>query len=487
MSPAALEALLERCANKRVLCIGDLVLDRFVYGAADRVSREAPVVAMRERRRDVMLGACGNVARNIDALGGEAVLAGVIGDDAEGHELSTVLAQSQHIKDVELVVAIGRSTPVKTRYVSAGHQLLCVDRDPDRVIDADTEDKLIEAASGLLTSCDVVILSDYGRGSMTPRVSRAIIEAANAAGKKVAADPRGRDFSRYDGAFLIKPNTLELSLETGLASESDSEVDAALSALEATLSNVENLLATRGARGMALKKRGAQTCYFPSQPRDVFDVSGAGDTSISALALAVAAGASLPEAIAFGNRAAGVVVTKAGTATVRPQEIIDDALGRTGAGNRVVSLEEAVDRVARWRHDGLRVGLTNGCFDILHAGHLATLAAARAECDKLVVAVNSDASVKRLKGAERPINAQDERAELIAALAPVDLALIFSEDTAIAVTQALRPDVYVKGGDYQPDTLPEAPVMRELGVEIVITPFVADRSTTSTIAKLAGE
>ncbi len=487
MSPAALEALLERCAKTRVLCIGDLVLDRFVYGDADRVSREAPVVAMRERRRDVMLGACGNVARNVDALGGEAVLVGVIGDDAEGHELSTVLAQSQHIKDVELVVAIGRSTPVKTRYVSAGHQLLCVDRDPDGAIDADTEDKLIEAAAGLVASCDVVILSDYGRGSIAPRVSRAVIEAANAAGKKVAVDPRGRDFTRYDGAYLIKPNALELSLETGLASESDAEVEAALDALEASLGGVANLLATRGAKGMALKSRGEQARYFPSQPRDVFDVSGAGDTSISALALGLAAGASLPEAIAFSNRAAGVVVTKAGTAIVRPQEIINDALGRTGAGSGVATIEEASERVARWRHEGLRVGLTNGCFDILHVGHLATLAAARAQCDKLVVAVNSDASVRRLKGEARPINTQDERAELIAALGPVDIAVVFEEDTAIEVTRALRPDVYVKGGDYQPDTLPEAPVMRELGVEIVIAPFVADRSTTSTISKLAGE
>lgn len=485
MTPADLEALVDRLRGKRVLCVGDLVLDRFVYGTADRVSREAPVVALNERRREQFLGACGNVARNVAALGGAPILASTVGDDPEGHELSAVLAQSG-VEDIEITVAAGRLTPVKTRYVAAGQQMLCVDRDPTGPIAVEVEDALIEAACASIPAADVVVVSDYARGAVTRRVLRAVINAARGAGRTVIADPRGVDFTRYAGANILKPNALELSTETGRPASSDAEVAEALAAVIERNPTIEHVLMTRGSKGMALQSRGAEKArFFRSEPRDVYDVSGAGDTTIAALALALAAGAPLVKAIRFANRVAGIVVTKIGTATVTAEEVIDDALGRTLKGAPVASLESAVEAAERWRAEGLRVGFTNGCFDLLHVGHLATLAGARSLCDRLIVGLNSDASVRRLKGEGRPVNAEGDRARMLAALGPVDLVTVFEEDTAVRCVEAIRPEIYVKGGDYTAETLPETPAVRAYGGEVVIAPVEPGRSTTATMAKIA--
>lgn len=482
LTPVALDALLARMAGRRVLCVGDLILDRFVYGSAGSVSREAPVVSLNQSRIETMLGAAGNVARNVASLGGAVTLAGVVGDDAEGHE-ALALLEAAGFAEVDVVTA-ARPTPLKTRYVAGGQQVLCVDRDPQAPLDAPAAAALVAAAESAMAHAEIVLLSDYARGAVTPEVSRGVIAAARARGLRVVVDPRGRDFSRYDGAFLIKPNALELSTEAGAACGDDEEAAAALETVLARTPEVEHLLVTRSAKGMMLLSRGGEARAFAAEARDVYDVSGAGDTTLAALGLALAADAPLAEAIDVAMRAGGVVVSKVGTATTRPKELIEDALGRRAASAPVASLEEAQELAARWRANGLRVGLTNGCFDILHVGHLAALEQARRECDRLVVGVNADASVRRLKGAGRPVNVEDERARLIAALGPVDAAVIFTEDDAGALVTAIQPDVYVKGGDYRPEDLPEAAAARACGARIVITPLVEGRSTTRLIERL---
>lgn len=486
MTPAELEELVAAMQGRRVLCVGDLILDRFIYGRATRVSREAPVVALAETRREAMLGACGNVARNVAALGGRAILAAAVGDDLEGHEVSGLL-ESGGFEDVEIITVPGRATPVKSRYVAGGQQILCADRDPETPLDGAGEARLIEAVAGAVADADVAILSDYGRGAVTPAMSAALIAAANAAGVKVIVDPRGRDFSRYDGAYIIKPNAYELSLEAARPCDDDAQAIAALKAVMGKLNSTEHLLVTRSAKGMALLKRGGAPEFFRSEPRDVYDVSGAGDTTIAALGLAVAAGAGPAQAVKLANQAAGIVVGKVGTAVVRAAELLADAQSKTIVGAPVAAREEAADRVARWKADGLRVGFTNGCFDILHVGHLSTLNRARALCDRLVVGVNADAAVARLKGEGRPIHAAEDRARLLASLAPVDLAVIFEEETASAVITALKPDVYVKGGDYNLETLPEAAAVQAYGGEIAFAPMAEGKSTSGILGKLAAE
>lgn len=485
MKPDALERLVHGFADARVVCVGDVVLDRFVYGAAERVSREAPVITLNERRRTTMLGSAGNVARNVAALGGAPVLIGVVGDDPEGHEITALMADERGF-ELDVVTAKGCTTPVKTRYVASGQQVVCIDRDPRGPIQAEVETAVIDAVRAALEGAAALILSDYGRGVVTPTVAAGVIAAARSAGVPVIADPRGSDYRRYNGAHVIKPNAQELEIAAGTPCDTDENAIAALDAVYRDLNDVDHVLVTRGGRGMALKSADAPVAFFPSEPRDVYDVSGAGDTTIAALSLAIGAGAALSDAIEVANRAAGVVVTKVGTAVVTGAEVIADARGRRIDGAPVLSLEAAADQAARWRADGLSVGLTNGCFDVLHVGHLASLTAARSACDRLIVAINSDASVSRLKGPDRPINTEAERAALIAALAPVDAVLVFDADTASGVVEAVRPDVYVKGGDYTPDDLPEASAVAAVGGRIVITPLTPDRSTTATLKRVAG-
>ncbi len=487
MSATALEQLIDRMAGLRVLCVGDLIFDRFIYGTSKQISREAPVPVLDQSRRDLTLGGAGNVARNVTALGGHAILAAVVGDDPEGHVVSSMLTQSD-LAEVELVTAKGRSTQMKTRYVAGGQQVLAVDRNPPASLDDQAESELLHVIQSAISECDIVALSDHGGGAMTPAVIDGVIASAKAAGKRVIAEPRGRDFTRYDGVWLLKPNIHELNREAGEPCETDAQVAAGMRGAAARLEAVEYLLVTRGAQGMALlTKDGAEPTFFNATPRDVFDVSGAGDTTIAGLAMALGAGADMAQAIQFANRAAGIVVTKMGTAVVTANEVVADAMGRSIAGAFVGDIAAAAKMAARWRAENARIGLTNGCFDILHAGHVAAIGRARSLCDRLIVGVNADASVRRLKGEGRPLNPQTDRAWVVSALGAVDMVAIFEEDTAIALVEAVKPDVYVKGGDYHsPEDLPETPYVRDHGGEVVLTPFTPGLSTSALIAKLSG-
>lgn len=483
MDITTLSGILEQAKGLRILCVGDVVLDRFVYGSTHRVSREAPVPVLEESSVELMLGGAGNVIRNLRALGADATLVSVVGDDSEGRDVFDRLKAEGAVNAV--IVDRDRPTPVKTRFVSSGHQMLCVDRNPKSGLTAGTQYALLDRIREQVARADIVILSDYGRGIVSPAVSAELMNHARKTGKRVCVDPRGRDFSRYNGAFLIKPNALELFEECGIDPVDDDTTASGLETVYGTLDDVENLIVTRGSKGMSLHGT-AGAMHVRAQPRQVYDVSGAGDTAISMLAIALAAGADLRTAMEAAVHASGEVVTKVGTATVSPDDLLVVASGgRHKAGPD--SLSQLEETVARWRAHGLKIGLTNGCFDILHAGHVSYLEKARAQCDRLIIGLNSDASVRRLKGEGRPVNDAAARASVLSALAAVDQIIVFEEDTPSDLIKALRPDVYMKGADYsEEDLLPlGGDIVRSYGGEIRLIPLVEGKSTTSLLQKLS--
>ncbi|MCC5980878.1 MAG: D-glycero-beta-D-manno-heptose 1-phosphate adenylyltransferase [Oceanicaulis sp.] len=475
--------LLAAIAGKRALVIGDVLLDAFVYGEVTRISREAPVPILSETRRSLMLGGAGNLVRNIESLGGTPSIITLAGNDEAGQTVAGLLEDCAPGR-VNLIRQDGRITPAKTRYVSGSQQMFCVDRNPDQPASEASEAAIAAAARKAVTGHDVVILSDYGRGMLTRAVCKAVIEAANAAGKPVCVDPRGADYTRYDGAFLIKPNAQELSDETGMPVRSDEDAETALRALHARLTATASLIVTRGGKGMSLISSG-EVIHHRSRPRSVYDVSGAGDTALAALSLGVAAGLALADTMALADLAAGTAVGKAGTATVSPEEILEEAVqGADDADWRVISRDKAREVIQSWHREGLRVGFTNGCFDILHPGHLSALRHARSVCDRLVVGLNADASVSRLKGPERPVNPAAHRAAMLAALESVDRVVVFAEDTPEELIRAIAPDVLVKGADYKADDLPGAAFVKARGGEVVIAPLQPGFSTTALVEKM---
>ena len=470
----ALQGLLDRIRGVTVACVGDLMLDRFVYGEVGRISPEAPIPVLRATRSIAMPGAVGNVARNVAALGGRARLAGVVGQDAAGQELSALITAEPGIDDF-LEARAEAATIVKTRFVAAGQQLLR--------LDDEAQGRREIEASAAFSNASVVLLSDYAKGG----VGEKAIQAALAGGAPVIVDPKGRDFARYGAVDVIKPNAGELAAATGLPVATDAEVEAALKALlDATTAKA--VVVTRAGKGMSLMRRGGPVRHFPGRAREVFDVSGAGDTGLAALGLALGAGASLEQATAFAILASGVVVGKAGTAVVTPAELIEAEMSQhaLAAHAKVTPLDELAVEVETWRRQGLRIGFTNGCFDILHRGHVAYLQQARSWCDRLIVALNTDASVRRLKGDGRPVNDLESRAVVLGGLSSVDRVTAFDDPTPIALIERLRPDVLIKGSDYTREGVVGGDLVESWGGEVRLADFRDGFSTTRTIEKLSG-
>lgn len=472
-------------SGARVLVIGDVMLDRFVYGGVQRISPEAPIPVMQAERAIVMPGGAGNVARNIAALGSEAVLVGLVGDDSAADELDETLAAERGVV-AHLVVDETRRTIEKIRFIGSRQQLLRVDWENRKSPDAASLDTLISTALDAVAQCGVIVLSDYAKGVIVDRVIGAVVEAAAKAGKPVLVDPKGGDYSRYRGAYLVTPNRAEAALASGLSCDDDEGADAAARKLMDD-SGIANILITRGAGGMTLVQQGESApLHLTAQAREVFDVSGAGDTVVATIAAALAKGRPLRQAARLANAAAGIVVGKIGTAIVHPEEL-RAALHMPdphGIDSKVVSRQQARERVDFWRSRGERIGFTNGCFDLLHGGHLALLTEARSHCDRLVVAINADASVRSLKGEQRPVHDEIHRARLLAALNVVDLVVVFAEATPIPLLELLRPDLLIKGGDYRVDQVVGADIVQSYGGEVRVSRHVAGQSTTATIAKL---
>ncbi|MFZ3033493.1 MAG: D-glycero-beta-D-manno-heptose-7-phosphate kinase [Parvibaculum sp.] len=474
----------ERLRDTRVLCVGDVMLDRYIYGDVERVSPEAPIPVLKVCDERAMLGGVGNVVRNLSALGAHVSFVSIIGEDDAGVEIADML---DALGDVEarLVRDRSRCSTVKTRYVGMNQQMLRADRESDQALNLACQEAVIRDIRSLLGGVQVLILSDYGKGVLTSEVCRAAIEEARDLNIPVIVDPKGRNYYQYGGASVITPNRRELAEATGVVLDDDASIVESARGLISQF-GIGAVLVTRSQHGMSVVDGDRSVTHLPAEAREVFDVSGAGDTVISTLAAAMAAGLSLVDAAALANVAAGLVVGKVGTAVVYRDELSAKLRDRALASleNKVATQHAAQDIVVGWRHKGLRVGFTNGCFDLLHPGHVTLLGQARALCDRLVVGLNSDTSVSRLKGPTRPIQPEIARATVLASLTNVDLVVLFEEDTPAMLIEMLRPDALIKGGDYTVETIVGADFVKSYGGSVEIIDLVPGFSTTQTVEKM---
>jgi D-beta-D-heptose 7-phosphate kinase/D-beta-D-heptose 1-phosphate adenosyltransferase len=483
------DALSQAIASQTVLCVGDLMLDEFVYGEVSRISPEAPAPVIAVQRSETNIGGAGNVARNIASLGGRCIFVGLVGADDAGAKLQAELAQQDRIEAV-LVCDSSRPTTRKVRFVSEhfSTHMLRADWELAQPASAEIEQKLIDAVLPLLPRADIVLLSDYAKGVLTARVIRNVIDAARKFGKRVIVDPKSANLAIYRGATLLTPNRKEFAEAT--RSRADSEASIAEAAQDAmVLADCEAMLVTQSELGMTLVVRGGAAIHVPALPVKVRDVSGAGDTVAAALALSLAARADWETALRMANAAAAVAVGKKGTAIVTPAELRRKILPHASlvAEEKIVAAGGDLDpHLADWRRQGLRVGFTNGCFDILHPGHVKVLTAARGACDRLIVGLNSDASVRRLKGEGRPVQDERARAEVLAALEAVDLVAIFEEDTPVKLITQVRPSVLVKGGDYTREQVVGHEIVEACGGQVVLVDILPGHSTTSLVDRARG-
>jgi D-beta-D-heptose 7-phosphate kinase/D-beta-D-heptose 1-phosphate adenosyltransferase len=472
-------------AEQTVLCVGDLMLDEFVYGEVSRISPEAPTPVIAAKRTELMIGGAGNVARNLVALGTRCIFVGVVGTDDAGRALTTALGAYPLI-EFHLVADAARQTTRKIRYVSEHHSthLLRADWEMVQPIDAASEDVLIAHVVKAMPRAAAVVLSDYAKGALTPRVIRAVIDAANKLGRPVVVDPKGRDYGIYRGATLITPNRQELADATNSSAQTDDQIAAAAAELGRAL-GTQAVLVTRSEAGMTLVGADA-TIHVPAYPVRVRDVSGAGDTVVAVLAAMLAMQADFESATRAANAAAAVVVGKRGTATLSVTELRSRILpAATLAPEEKIVFDWVVldERLAEWRQQGLRVGFTNGCFDLLHPGHVKLLAGARTACDRLVVGLNGDASVTRLKGADRPVQPVQARAEVLAALEAADLVVVFDEDTPEKLIARVKPMVLVKGGHYTREEVVGHAFVEALGGEVILIDIVPGQSTSAMVER----
>ena len=479
-----LAAAIDRIAGARVMVIGDVMLDRFIYGDVERISPEAPVPVLRVAREQSMPGGAGNVLRNLVAVGAGVCFVAVVGDDQVGRDLISMIAREEGVEPYVLVERNRLSTR-KDRFVDGGHQLLRADHETDRAILPETASRVIDIATHAMSGIDVLVLSDYAKGVMTAEVTAAVINAARHADLPVIVDPKSHTFSRYRGASVLTPNRQELAMAARMDVSRDADVVAA-ARIVMEESDAGCILVTRGATGLSLVERAGQTLHLPAEVREVYDVSGAGDTVVAVFAAALGQGLVPATAARLANLAGGAAVGKSGTAVVSTDDLRHVLHGQAFESNeaKIVSLETARDMVASWRHAAERVGFTNGCFDLLHPGHVSLLRQARQQCDRLVVALNSDGSVQELKGPGRPVQPETSRAQILASMADVDLVVVFSEATPLTLIEDLRPDVLVKGSDYRLDEVVGGDVVRSYGGKIYLADLVKGFSTTATVSRM---
>jgi D-beta-D-heptose 7-phosphate kinase/D-beta-D-heptose 1-phosphate adenosyltransferase len=480
------EKLLAALKDQTVLCIGDLMLDEFIYGEVSRISPEAPAPVIAVQRSETAIGGAGNVARNVAALGVRCVFAAVVGDDEGGRALQKAV-RDLPLVEATLVVDPSRRTTRKVRYVSEQHSthLLRADWEANAPIAADVETRLTKQVLAALPRAGAVVLSDYAKGVLTPGLIRSVIDAATRVGIPVIVDPKRLDFTLYRGATLITPNRKELAEASRRPANTDAEIVAAANELGRVV-NSEAVLVTRSEQGMTLVARGVEPVHVPAYAVKVRDVSGAGDTVVAVLAAMLATRAGLEPAVRAANAAAAVVVGKRGIATVSSAELRSRILPAASLAPEEKILfdwSELDERLDEWRRQGLRVGFTNGCFDLLHPGHVKVLAQARAACDRLVVGLNSDASVARLKGRGRPIQDENARAEVLAALEAVDLVVVFPQDTPLELIRRVRPTVLVKGGDWRREDVVGRELVEAAGGEIVLVDLLPGHSSTGLVER----
>jgi D-beta-D-heptose 7-phosphate kinase/D-beta-D-heptose 1-phosphate adenosyltransferase len=483
------DALSHAMTRQTVLCVGDLMLDEFVYGEVSRISPEAPAPVIAVQRSETDIGGAGNVARNIVSLGARCIFVGLVGEDEAGARLEAELGRESLIESV-LVRDPTRPTTRKVRFVSEhfSTHMLRADWESTAPASVATEQKLIDAILPLLPRADIVLLSDYAKGVLTARVLRNVIDAARKLCKRVIVDPKSPNLAIYRGATLLKPNRKEFAEAT--RSRLDTEQSIADGAQEIMqLADCEAVLVTQSEHGMTLVPRHGDVIHVPGLPVRVRDVSGAGDTVAAVVAVTLAAGADWEAALRMANAAAAVAVSKQGAAVVSSAELRRKILPHAflAAEEKIVgSAGELEAQLVAWRKQDLRIGFTNGCFDILHPGHVKLLTAARATCDRLIVGLNSDASVKRLKGADRPVQNERARSEVLAALEAVDLVVLFEEDTPLNLITRIKPGVLVKGADYTREQVVGHEIVEAHGGEVRLVEILQGFSTTSLVERARG-
>jgi len=478
------EDALKLIPEQTIVCVGDLMLDDFVYGEVSRISPEAPAPILAVHRNELTVGGAGNVARNIAALGARCIFLGVVGEDDASRTLMRALA-AEPLIEPHIVVDARRPTTRKVRFVSEHHatHLLRADWELAEPLDAKTEKALIDRTLAALPRAGSVVLSDYAKGTLTPRVIRAVIEAANASGIPIIVDPKAVDYSIYRGATVVKPNRKELSEATRRRADSDADVIAAAAELNGLL-GTEAVVVSLSDAGLMLVPTNGAPIHVPAYPVKLGDTSGAGDTVVAALAVLLATKAGYEPAVRAANAAAAVVVGKRGTATVSAAELRSRILPAASLApeEKVVFDWSVLDqRLAAWRD--LRIGFTNGCFDLLHPGHIKLLSEARAACDRLIVGLNGDASVRRLKGEGRPLQEVHARAEVLAALEAVDLVVVFDQDTPLELIRRVRPKVLAKGGDYRREEVVGHELVESDGGDVILVDLMPGFSTSKIVRR----
>lgn len=488
-------SLVDRLGEPHVLVLGDVMLDRYVWGNAERISQEAPVILLRADYREERLGGASSVATMLRALGAKVSLSGVVGEDADSARIRGIFRELR-IDDSAVLGDPSRPSTVKERYIGraqARHpqQMIRVDYEDRSPLSADIETRLISAMREQLGDSDIVLISDYDKGVCSPRVLFELIASARKMGVPVIADPiRGGDYSKYHGCSAITPNRLEAGLATRRVLDTHAEVERAADLLRQQL-DLEAAIITLDKDGMYLDHSDGRKALYPTRPRQVYDITGAGDMVMSVLGMALAAGADYPEAIQLANVAGGLEVEKIGVATVTREEILRDLFheGLPGEGGgqetrKILSLPALVHELSHRRRLGQTVGFTNGCFDVLHAGHVQYLQDARAQADVLVVALNSDASIRALKGPSRPVQPLAARAAVMSGLQAVDYVVVFEESTPKRLIEAIKPDVLVKGADYVKSEVVGADFVESYGGRVHLSPVREGFSTTTLIERM---
>jgi D-beta-D-heptose 7-phosphate kinase / D-beta-D-heptose 1-phosphate adenosyltransferase len=476
--------LLEALPNTRILVVGDLILDRYADGKANRVSPEAPVLVFEYDSERYLLGGACNVAANLRELGASASVLGVVGDDEAGEQLRTLLGQAD-IDTQALVTDTTRPTTRKTRYVAKTMQVLRVDEESRAPVGGDAEAQMLAILEQRPFPWKSVLLSDYGKGVLTPRVIQAAIAAARSQGGVTVVDPKGKDYSIYRGVDLLTPNREEAEAATGVAIKTTEDLHRTAQRLR-EITGIRTAVITLGKDGIFFEREDGTHRIIPTEARQVFDVTGAGDTVVAVLTFCRAAGVSLEDSLRLANHAAGITVAKLGTWAPSRREVLS-RLGENSvsSGGKVLSLEAAIEVASRLRAEGRRLVFTNGCFDILHPGHCDYLAKSRSYGDALMVGINTDASVQRQqKGPGRPINCLEDRAAVLAALQAVDYVVAFDDDTPKDLIEAITPHVLAKGEDWRDKGVVGREWVEAHGGQVLLVPLVPGRSTTNVVEKI---
>ncbi|MFC1693637.1 D-glycero-beta-D-manno-heptose 1-phosphate adenylyltransferase [Candidatus Latescibacterota bacterium] len=470
-----LTKLLEEMASSSVVIIGDVMLDEYIIGDSHRISPEAPEPIIEEQERIYVPGGSANVAVNVTALKAQAKLFSIIGDDTEGQRFRQILKKAG-VDDTGIITVEQRPTPRKTRLIARGNQVLRIDRETTEPINRHLEQQLVERITALPEN--VVVISDYAKGVVTSGLVKSLTDTE----KRVIIDPKSMDFSLYRHAYMVTPNYHELCSASGITSGTNDALENAGRKLMSDY-DIANILVTLGSNGMLLVEKDGPATHIHTKAREVYDVTGAGDTVVAVIAAAVSAGAPLADACSVATIASGIVVGKHRTATATPEEIMDYAFGPS-ASEKIVDKKTIIERAAELKKAGKKVVFTNGCFDLLHIGHITYLKEARDLGDALIVGLNTDRSVHRLKGNNRPIIPQEERSHVLAALECVDYVILFDEDTPLELISGIRPDVLVKGANYTREQVVGHDIVESDGGSVILIPVVNNMSTTALIERI---